>query len=123
MKRGYLVDQGIEIEAKDGKAVGCIQIQEKMLNPFGAVHGGVVFGLADTAGGAALLSNIPETAIVTSTGTINYLRGTNQTKMLIAKAMPVKFGKTLNVYDVDIFDEKERLVAKAVMTYYILSKT
>jgi acyl-CoA thioesterase len=117
---GHVGDMGMEVlEISDGYAVGKLVIEDRMLNPYGAIHGGVLFSLADTIGGSAALSR--GFCIVTSTGTINYLRGTNQSREITAVATEVKYGKTLSVYDVEMTDEHNRLVAKAVMTYCSLN--
>ncbi|MEE1312267.1 MAG: PaaI family thioesterase [Lachnospiraceae bacterium] len=114
---GHAQDMGMQIlEASEGRAVGYMKIEERMLNPYGAIHGGVLFSLADTVGGTAALSR--GFYIVTSTGTINYLRGTRASREITAIATEVKPGKTLSIYDVEMKDEHGRLVAKAVMTYY-----
>jgi acyl-CoA thioesterase len=116
----HVGDMGMEVlEISDGHAVGKLVIEDRMLNPYGAIHGGVLFSLADTIGGSAALSR--GFCIVTSTGTINYLRGTNQSREITAVATEVKYGKTLSVYDVEMTDEHNRLVAKAVMTYCSLN--
>lgn len=118
---GHMEDLGMEImEAVDGHAKGRMKIESRMLNPYGAIHGGILFSLADTVGGAAALSR--GAAIVTSTGTINFLRSTVKSRMITATATEVKAGKALSIYDVLIVDEYDRLVAKAVMTYYSLGE-
>lgn len=106
------------LEVGEGYALGRLKIEERMKNPYGAIHGGVLFSLADTIGGTAALSR--GFCIVTSTGTINYLRGTHHSKEITATATEVKSGRTLSIYDVEMKDEQDRFVAKAVMTYYSL---
>lgn len=114
---GHAEDIGLKItEVEGGRAVGELEVTPRLLNPYGAVHGGILFSIADTVGGTAAWSR--GFCVVTSTGTINYLRGTAGAKKLIAEATEVKPGKTLSIYDVEIKDEKGRLVSKAVMTYY-----
>ena len=116
---GHAQDMNMQIlEVGLGTAVGRMEIEDRMLNPYGALHGGVLFSLADTVGGTAALSR--GFYIVTSTGTINYLRGTRRSRVITATAEEVKAGKTLSIYDVSMKDEHDRLVAKAVMTYYSL---
>jgi acyl-CoA thioesterase len=113
---GHAQDMNMQIvEVDDGRAVGVMKIEDRMLNPYGAIHGGVLFSLADTVGGTAALSR--GFYIVTSNGTINYLRGTRNSREITAIATEVKTGKTLSIYDVEMEDEHGKLVAKAVMTY------
>lgn len=115
--RGLSSDFGMQIHMTEpGGAVGVMEIQERMLNPYGAIHGGVLFALADTVGGTAAMSR--GSYIVTSTGTINYLQGTHKSRIITAVAEEVKHGKTLSIYDVSMMDEHGKLVAKATMTYF-----
>ncbi|MCQ2491851.1 MAG: PaaI family thioesterase [Lachnospiraceae bacterium] len=114
---GHMQDMGMEIiEIKKGYSKGHMHIEERMRNPYGAIHGGVMFSFADTVGGSAALSS--GFAHVTSTGTINYLRPTTRSTEIYAIATEIKMGKTLSTFNVDIKDEHDRLVAQAVMTYY-----
>ena len=107
---GHAQDMNMKIlEVGLGTAVGRMEIEDRMLNPYGAIHGGVLFSLADTVGGTAALSR--GFYIVTSTGTINYLRGTRRSRVITATAEEVKAGKTLSIYDVSMKDEHDRLVA------------
>lgn len=114
---GLSSDFGIQIYTEEpGTAIGMMKIEDRMLNPYGAIHGGTLFALADTIGGVAAMSR--GFYIVTSNGTIHYLHGTNHSREITATAREVKAGKTLSVYDVDMTDEHGTLVAKATMTYF-----
>ena len=119
--RGHNKDLGIEItEIREGYAKGVMPVLERQLNPYGAVHGGVLFAMADTMGGVAALTN--GFVIVTSTGTINFLRDTGRSRTITGIATSVKNGRSLSIYNVDLYDEFERHVAQATMTYYSMGK-
>ena len=114
---GLTSDFGMLIRPQEpGRAVGVLEIEDRMLNPYGAIHGGVLFALSDTVGGTAAMSR--GFYIVTSTGTIHYLQGTHHSRKITAQAEEVKHGKTLSIYDVNMTDEHDKLVAKATMTYF-----
>ena len=120
-RSGHAHDIGLEmVSIGEGMAVGKLKIEDRMLNPYGAIHGGILFSIADTVGGTAALTR--GYYIVTSTGNINYLRGTEHSRMITATATEVKPGRTLSVYEVELTDEQDRLVAKATMTYCSLGK-
>lgn len=115
--RGFTNDLGMNLTVPEkGMAIGSMKIEDRMLNPYGAIHGGVLFSLADTVGGTAALSR--GFYIVTSTGTIHYLRDTSKSREITATAIEVKSGKTLSIYDVEMEDEHGKVVAKATMTYF-----
>lgn len=45
---------------EEGRSECHLHIEEKLLNPYGVVHGGVIYSLADTAMGGALYSLMSE---------------------------------------------------------------
>ena len=118
---GFASDIGIKIlSISEGYAKAEINIEKKHLNPGNSVHGGCIFSLADTVGGAAAWSR--GNYVVTSSSNINYLNPAIESKRLIGIAKEIKFGKKILVYDVEIWDEKDRLIAKVTNTYYNLGK-
>ena len=88
----------------------------------GAVHGGVLASMADTASGIALHLHFGGRRPITTTDLkINYLRPIMQGK-IIARSHLVRVGKTLGVGRVELFDDRERkLAAIAIVTYMILA--
>ena len=118
---GYIKYLGMKIlTITDGYAEGEIEITGEHLNPFGSVHGGCIFSLIDTTGGAAAMSRGNITT--TSSCNINYLNAAIDTKKIKAIAREVKGGKTLLVYDVEVFSEEGELLAKASCTYFRLQE-
>ena len=118
---GFASDIGIKIlSISEGYAKAEINIEKKHLNPGNSVHGGCIFSLADTVGGTAAWSR--GNYVVTSSSNINYLNPAIESKRLIGIAKEIKFGKKILVYDVEIWDEKDRLIAKVTNTYYNLGK-
>ena len=91
------------------------------VRPGGTVAGPVLFGLADLAVYAAVLSAIGDVALaVTTDATIHFLRRPRATT-LIARARLLKEGERLIVGEVEIEHEGEpgQPVAHAVMTYSV----
>lgn len=118
---GFASDIGIKIlSISKGYAKAEINIEKKHLNPGNSVHGGCIFSLADTVGGVAAWSR--GNYVVTSSSNINYLNPAIDSKRLIGIAKEIKFGKKILIYDVEIWDEKDRLIAKVTNTYYSLGK-
>ncbi len=87
-------------------------------NSVGSVHGGCIFALADTVGGAAASSH--GTRITTISADFHYLSAALESKELIGTAREIKFGKKIRTYDVEITDETGKLIAKGIFSYYNL---
>ena len=108
---------GVEVtEADDGHAEGRIEMREEL--SWNAerqmAHGGVTFTLADTVGGAALVSLVDQ-PVPTIDMRIDYLSaGTGD---LRAVADVVRLGGDIGVVDVDVFAEDDERVAQVRGVY------
>lgn len=98
-------------------------ISETSYNNMNIVHGGYIFGLADTAAGIAALSNVfgSDVNIVTVDANINYFKPAKGER-LVAKAKTIKPGKTISVIEVEIYNDNNDIVAKSSMTFYYINK-
>ncbi|MFX0076068.1 MAG: PaaI family thioesterase [Candidatus Hermodarchaeota archaeon] len=96
-----------------------LEVVDKLLNPHGVVHGGVLYSMADTGMGAAAYSNLNKNEIcATIEVKINYfkaVRGGN----LICETKVIHQGKKTIALDSEIFNEGI-IVAKALGTYSII---
>ncbi|MCD8151824.1 MAG: PaaI family thioesterase [Clostridiales bacterium] len=118
---GFIREVGFEAaEMENGYARCELVLQEKHFNPIGSVHGGVIFTMADTVGGAAAVSR--GRAVTTVSGDIHFLRPAMNSKKLIGESQEVKTGKNMCVYNVMISDETGRQIAMATMTYYYIQE-
>lgn len=93
------------------------EVTEESLNPYGMVHGGFMFGLADTAAGVAARSS--GRSAVTLSSHIEYLHACHGSKIK-AVVEALKVGKSISVYEVFIYDEKDVMVAKATVDYFYM---
>jgi 1,4-dihydroxy-2-naphthoyl-CoA hydrolase len=100
-----------------GDEVTCeLDITEKHHQPFGIVHGGVYCGVIET------ICSIGATIHVRSHGQeavglenhTSFIRGTRSGK-LRAVARPISRGRTNQVWEAWIHDEKDRLVARGTV--------
>jgi uncharacterized protein (TIGR00369 family) len=89
-----------------------------MVRPGELVAGPVLMGVADTAAYTLILAHVgPELMAVTSTLTINFLRGAKKGD-IHADAELLSLGRRLAVCDVRIWTESpDRLAAQATVTY------
>lgn len=86
----------------------------------GALHGGAVMALADSAGGASAYLNLPEGATGTSTieSKTNFLGGVRDGRV-VATARPLHVGSTTVVVETEVRNG-DRLVAKVTQTQVVL---
>ena len=88
-------------------------------NHLNIVHGGYIFGLADTAAGIAAMTDGRKAVTINST--IDYLNP-GKGERLIAVAKCLKAGKNISNFEVFIYDDKEILIAKSNINYYYLDE-
>ena len=112
---------GIKIlSVSPGCAKGEININKNHLNPVNSVHGGCIFTLADSVGGVAAWSR--GNHVVTTSSNITYLNPALECEKLIGIAKEIKYGKKILVYEVEVYDERDKLIAKVTNSYYNLGK-
>ena len=111
---------GFVIE-KAGRGKVTLRMPVKALHKqvYGVVHGGVLAALADTAGGLATYMACPRgTRVATVEMKINFLEAV-EAGTVFAEAEVVRRGRHIAVVDCDVRDERGRLVAKALMTFFV----
>lgn len=109
------------VEAEPGHARGEIELKPWHLNPFGIVHGGVLFTIADTVSGMAAITG-KEYSVSTINGSINYMRAGKNTKKITAEGYVIKDGKSLTVCECKVYNDREEILAVATMTFFHLPK-
>jgi uncharacterized protein (TIGR00369 family) len=100
----------------DGRAHVELDVDERLANPMGTLHGGVLCDIADAAMGMAYASTLDEgESFTTLELKINFLRPVWRAT-LAADGSVVQRGKTVGLAECVVTDEKGRLVAKATST-------
>lgn len=110
---------GLQVIKLDNGYCQCsLEIKETFLNVHKAVHGGVIYTLADVAMGVTTYSTLKKDEKAATIETkINYLKPA-YTKILICEAKVVQKGKSIAVLEAEIkYDDT--LVAKALGTFSI----
>jgi uncharacterized protein (TIGR00369 family) len=108
---------GVDVtEAEGGHAEGRVEVTQELSWHSEQVkaHGGVTFTLADTVGGAALVSLVDQ-PVPTIDMRIDYLAAASGD--LTAEADVVRCGSDVGVVDVTVFDENGEAVADARGVY------
>ena len=108
-------------KVEDGYALLTMNVEEKHLQFLKTVHGGAIASLADSAAAWATVGSTGLEAVpITVEMKINFLAPVESGR-LIAEARIVHKGKTISLSDVEVKDDKGRLVAKSLVTYYLRS--
>jgi uncharacterized protein (TIGR00369 family) len=106
----------------DGITISCM-LTDLSRNMNGALHGGVSATLCDAAAGVALHRHLGRgCSIVTTDLKINYFLPVTEGRVF-SRSHLLRIGKTLCVGQVDLRDERKRLIGIAVVTFMILSTT
>ena len=107
------------VEAAPGYVAIRMPVDKRHLQLHGVVHGGVLAALADTAGGLATYMAAPKgRRVATIEMKINFME-TVESGSVTAQARVVRIGRHVAVVDCDITDDAERLVGKALMTFFV----
>jgi uncharacterized protein (TIGR00369 family) len=111
---------GFEVaEAERGRVVMRMRVTARHRQVHGVVHGGVMAALVDTAGGLATYMAYPRgVRVATIEMKINFLEAV-EAGSLRAEAIVVRKGKHIAVTDCNVRDHTGRLVAKALMTFFV----
>ena len=102
-------------EISKGRAVVEHNPENHSLNPLNAVHGGLLYTMADIAAGNAACSYGNHAATVNSS--FNYLRPALNAEKLIATGVESKHGKNLMVIEVTIEDQEGVILCTGTFTY------
>ncbi len=107
-------------EVKADYARLSIRVDRRHIQLLNTVHGGVIASLADSAAawaiyGAWSLKGVP----VTVEMKINFLKPVKSGR-LVAEARGIHKGSKISVSEVDVKDSRGILVAKSLVTYYIV---
>lgn len=111
---------GIElIDVKKGWARLRLPFSKQLIHPYGILHGGATFSLADSAVAMAMLGKVErDEQFTTVEMKINYLRPVSE-GILTAEAIIIEKGKRIALGDVTVTNEHGRLIAKCMSTYMI----
>ena len=113
----------LSMELKDlgwGESRLEIMVQEKHLQPFGIVHGGVFSSLLDAAAFWAVYTQVPDDLGMTTVELkLNYLAPLTTGRM-IATGRSIRVGKTLCLGEASIANEEGLLLAHGTSTMMLL---
>ena len=114
---------GLEVvSATPGEVVLRLDWAEDLCTAGGALHGGAVTGLADSAGGLCAFLNLPDGARGTATieSKTNFFAAVRD-GYVTATARPLHGGRTTIVVETDVHDAEGRHVARVTQTQAVLA--
>lgn len=108
------------IEVKENYCLIEMPIKKEMLNGLKTVHGGVTFAFADSA--LAFSSNNSGDAAVALNCIINFTKAGKEGDVFRAESVLVNDTRKTAVYDIQITNQNNELIAKFVGTVYKIGK-
>ena len=119
-KNAFMLHNHIELESVDkDRAVFKLDIRPESCNPYGMIHGGAIYTLADNATGTAAHSD--GRYYVTQTSALHFLR--NQSRGTVRATAWVRHrGKSTVLTAVDITGEDGKLLATGEFTFFYVDK-
>lgn len=114
----YMKFLGIELlEVKPGLALARMKYKRELTNPYGMLHGGSLYSLADiVAGTAACMSGY---YVTTVTGSMNFMLPAEETEYIYCEAVQLRYGKHLAVFEVKMKDDEGKLLDSGEFTFFI----
>ena len=115
---------GIEItDLGDEYISGKMPVDERTKQPFGLLHGGASAAFAETLGsiGAGNQVDLEQYSVVGIELNSSHLKAV-KSGWVYGKAMPIRIGRTIQVWDINITNEKDEAVCKSRLTLAVIKK-
>lgn len=107
-------------EIEEGRIKAWMVFDEKFANPYGGVHGGILYSLADIVTGTAACTFGAYASTVN--GSLNYLKPAINTKKLHCLAECIRQGKTIAVYRATIMSDAGDILACGDFTFAMMHR-
>ena len=115
---------GIEItDFGDRHISGKMPVDDRTRQPFGLLHGGASVAFAETLGsmGAGNQIDLDEFSVVGIEINSSHLRAV-RSGWVFGKATPIRIGRTIQVWNINIKNEKDEAVCKSRLTLAVIKK-
>ena len=121
--QGFDVLLGLTLdEVGPDRVSASFEVRPELHQPYGILHGGVLCSVVETVASVAGAVWFGDRGnVVGSSNTTNFLRATRE-GVLTAVALPIHRGRSQQLWEVDITDEQNRLVAKGQVRLANLAK-
>jgi acyl-CoA thioesterase len=113
---------GIElIDVQEGYSKISMKVRPEMINGLGIVHGGIAFSFADSA--FAFACNNRNNLSVALDTSINFLKAVYVDDTLVAEATEIHNGRSTGLYEINIKNQEDILVARFKGTCFRTNKS
>lgn len=112
------------VEQGDDYLIARMPVDERTRQPFGLLHGGASAALAETLGSVASFLCLPDPEKEMAVGVeinCNHLRPAFK-GFVYGKVSPYRVGRSMHVWNIEIRDERERLVCVSRLTIAIVPR-
>ena len=114
----FAVHNGISLRMLElGKAQAVMEMGPDSVNPYGRLHGGAIYTLADCAGGSACRTD--GRRYVTLDGTVHFIRSADH-GTITATATVVHRGRTTSLVEIRVTGQDGVLLATGDFTFFCL---
>jgi 1,4-dihydroxy-2-naphthoyl-CoA hydrolase len=100
-------------------------VDERTIQPYGILHGGASVALAESLGSLASVLCIDDPSTHTPVGVeinANHLRPVPKGRFVIGMLSPIRIGRRMHVWNIEIRDPEERLVCVSRLTIMIVAR-
>ena len=115
---------GIEItDFGESYVTGKMPVDNRTKQPFGLLHGGASAAFAETLGsiGAGKHVDLEEYSVVGVELNSSHLKAV-RTGWVFGKATPIRVGRTMQVWGIDIKNQEDDLICKSRLTLAVIKK-
>ena len=115
---------GIEITDFGNQYIsGKMPVDQRTIQPFGLLHGGASAAFAETLGsmGAGSQIDLVKYSVVGIELNSSHLKAVKE-GWVYGKATPIRIGRTIQVWDIIINNEKNDIVCKSRLTLAVIKK-
>lgn len=118
--QGFIKNLPITIDSIElGYVSATMTVSDDIKNPFGSVHGGCIYSVADTVAGIAAMTH--GKYVTTTSGSIHYFNAITSDSPIRIETKELKRGKSLLFYDVFFYSAEKELLCKASLEFFALS--
>lgn len=100
-------------------------VDHRSIQPYGILHGGASVALAESLGSLASVLCIEDPSTHTPVGVeinANHLRSVPNGKFVIGRLAPIRIGRRMHVWNIEIRDPEDRLVCISRLTIMIVER-
>ncbi len=117
----YMRNLKIEIlDIKQGFVKAKMLVTKEILNPYGSVHGGCLYSLADIVTGVAACTYGYYSSTIN--GSMDYILPAMNTEYIICESVQIRQGRHVALYEANLYDDKGQLIDKGRFSFYMMNR-